>query len=258
MTTDDKPVAQHMLVPAIIRTSDHRYIYEGQEYPGTTGILKVLDKSDALMAWAARQTATAAVRLYGENIAEGRNAFDALMLSVGPEGTIRALGERSRWQRDEAAQLGSAVHKLAETRQYDHADEGVAKRAKAYADWWDASGWTRPMVEVIGVNPSVGYGGTADLIARDADGRLTLADIKTGKGVYREAILQLAAYGDFTLILLPDGRTAVMPIIERYVILHVTLDGVREIDLSVGQDERMAFLDCVDLYRWTKKVKGML
>lgn len=256
-----------MVPPPIQRSADHRYTYEGVTHPGVTSILKVLDKSDALMSWAARQTAEAALNMMDSDTLMEPSSLQVMLSSVGKEGAIKALTSRSSWQRDEAAQLGSEVHRLAE-RLLSTTEEptispvpAVALRVQAYADWWQASGWSRPLTEVMGVNPSVGYGGTLDLLARDADNRLVLADIKTGKGVYREAILQLAAYGDFTVMQYPSGddwKIAVMPTVDRYVILHVTLDGVREVELTVGQDERMAFLDCVDLARWTQKVNGRL
>jgi hypothetical protein len=47
-----------------------------------------------------------------------------------------------------------------------------------------------------------------------------------------------------------------MPLPDRYAVIHVTKDGVREVCIDVGQAERMAFLDCVDLHRWLASVKG--
>ena len=49
------------VTPAITRDRWHRYTYEGITYPGVTSVLRVLDKSDALMAWASRNTAEAAL-----------------------------------------------------------------------------------------------------------------------------------------------------------------------------------------------------
>jgi hypothetical protein len=40
------------------------------------------------------------------------------------------------------------------------------------------------------------------------------------------------------------------------VILHVTADGVREVEVSVGTPERMAFLACLELYHWIESMKG--
>ena len=100
----------------ITRDAAHNYSYEGRQYPGVTGILRVLDKSDALMGWAARQTAEAAVRLTATPGEPDANALETLIGTVGTEGTIRALTSRSSWTRDEAAQLGTDVHHLAHQR----------------------------------------------------------------------------------------------------------------------------------------------
>ena len=242
-------------LPAIIRSSDHRYTYNGQTYPGVTDILKVIDKSGPLMAWSAKQTAIAAIELYSDG------SLATMLNAVGNEGTIKALSNRSNFKRDEAAALGSEVHSLAD--QLVNGEEQAVgsplalEYAKRYADWWQHSGWRLRLSEAVVVHPDVGYGGTFDLLARDADGRTVLADIKTGKGVYKEAILQLTAYGMAPLVSpMGSDRVYPMPIPDRYVVIHVTADKVREVEIAVGQAERMAFLDCVDLHRWLASVKG--
>jgi hypothetical protein len=233
----------------ITRSADHRYTYEGRTYPGVTTILKVIDKSDALMSWAARQTAEAAIEI---------GPLGLMLEKVGREGTIKALTSRSSWKRDEAAQLGTDVHHLAD--QWIRGlqpvvPEHATAHVKNYADWWTASGWTLRASEAMVVNPEFGYGGTLDLLARDRDGRTVLADIKTGKGVYREAVLQLTAYGMAPLVQTDQGVFA-MPAAERYVILHVTADGVREIEVSVGALEKLAWGACIDLHQWSETTKG--
>ncbi len=240
----------------ITRSADHRYTFDGDTYPGVTSILKVLDKSDALMAWAARQTAEAA-------IAQLDN-LQSLIASVGTEGTIRALTSRSEWKRDEAAQLGTEVHALAEQVIHGRTVEDLAERGeatigrvKAYVDWIATCGWKPRLTEAMIVHPLGRYGGTFDLLAYDADGRTVLADIKTGRNVYREAVLQMAAYG-MAVLVQPNGSQTTYPMVEidRYVILHVTMDGVREIEVPVGQAEQAAFLACIELHRWSEATKG--
>ena len=244
-------------LPAIIRSSDHRYTYNGVTYPGVTDILKVIDKSGPLMAWAARQTAEAAADLIESA------ATEPIMMATGRDGFIKAVSARANWQRDEAAHLGTAVHGLADQlvngQTLDTATPLAHEYAKRYADWWQASGWRLRLSEALVVHPDVGYGGTFDLLCYDADGRTVLADIKTGRGVYREAILQLTAYGMAPLVSpMGSDRVYPMPIPDRYVVIHVTADKVREVEIAVGQAERMAFLDCVDLHRWLDSVKGKL
>ena len=265
--TDESAEEVHPLTPAAIqRSADHRYQYQGRWYPGVTGILGMLDKSGPLMSWAARQTAEAALGLvYGDPPQEPADARLLLQVldSVGREGFIKAVTSRAAWQRDEAASLGTKVHEWAELVVRDGAipelGDPIRKRVMAYAEWWKASGWRLRLSEAMVVDPATGYGGTFDLLAYDRDGRTVLADIKTGKGIYREAILQLAAYS-YAPLVAPAGSPEAypMPTIDRHVILHVTTSGVREVELSVGDLEYRAFLACITLSEWADTVKGKL
>ena len=237
----------------ISRSADHRYTYEGVTYPGVTSILKVIDKSDALMSWASRMTAEAAISALG--------TLPQLIESVGPEGAIRALTARSAWKRDEAAALGTEIHRIADLLHRKEAlpelSDLTRSRVTAYAEWWDRSGWRIRATEALLVNTTVGYGGTLDLLCYDRDGRTVLADIKTGSNVYREVILQLAAYG-MSEWLETDGGFYEMPAVDRYAVLHVTADGVREVEVNVGEEERKAFRACIRLSAWRDQVKGRL
>jgi hypothetical protein len=248
---------------AITRSIDHQYTYNGVTYPGVTSILKVIDKSDALMSWAARQTAEAALDMFYLTDPEKDvlTPLEVLVSTVGRQGAIKALTSRSSWKRDEAAALGTAVHGYAD----DHIngrpipdDLPAVQRdyVTVYEDWWKAAGWTVRTSEAYLVHTAHGYGGTLDLLCRDRDGRTVLADIKTGKGVYSEAVLQLAAYGNAELIQTPAGDLFPMPAVDRYAILHVTKDGVREIEVSIGALELLAWGAAIDLYQWHRTVKG--
>ena len=105
------------------------------------------------------------------------------------------------------------------------------------------------------VNATMGYGGTIDLLARDRDGRTVLADIKTGKAIYTEAVLQLTAYGMAEVIAAGD-KVFKMPPPDRYVILHVTREGCREVEITVGSLEREAWAACLKLAAWRDAMKG--
>lgn len=241
--------------PAILRSADHHYTYEGVTYPGVTSILRVLDKSDALVGWASRMTAEAAVRL--------ADSLPTMIASVGAEGAIKALTARSSWQRDESAALGTEVHALAE--RYVKGDEltDVTPKALAritgYAEWWQASGWRLVAAECMVIKrypwTGRGYGGTFDLYAIDRNGKKVMADIKTGKAVYHEAVLQQAAYGSADVVEI-DGQLFSMVEPDRYVILHATAEGTREIDIEVGKGEIAAFEACLDLHEWRESTKG--
>lgn len=273
---------------AITRSADHRYtfcpvhIMDGAcplgcvtprvTVPGVTGILDVLDKSAPLMTWAARQTAEAVYELgIGhvttlDGIAHETEwdgmGVSKLIATVGKEGFVKSVTSRANWQRDEAANLGTEVHRLAEefingrTVSVAPRGEGIAKRVSNYATWWQSAGWKLRLSEAMIVNPEWGYGGTFDLLATDQDGRTVLADIKTGGRVNRKAyeseILQLAAYGAFasTYVQAPDGRAYPMPPVERFALLHLTLEGLRVMDIAIGARDMSAFCSCIDLHDW--------
>ena len=161
-----------MITFPITRSDDHRYFYEGRQYPGVTSILDLIDKSGALMAWASKNTAEAAVELASQIITEGdqvrwESALDALIKSVGKDGTVKALTSRAGWKRDEAASLGTLVHALAD----DHINGRISEvpdhakaHVKGYEEWWKASGWSVRTSEAYVLHPDHGYGGTLDLL----------------------------------------------------------------------------------------------
>lgn len=238
----------------IERTPDHFYKFDGQVYPGVTNVLKVLDKSGPLMAWAARMTAEAALRVDLAKLLEG----------VGPEGVVKALTSRSAWVNEQARDLGTRIHGYADDLVMGRPLPELAGedrvRIEHYAEWWSNSGWRLRASEALLVNPGKGYGGTLDLLCYDRDGRTVLADIKSGRidyrgQVYDSIILQLAAYGD-TEFMETAGALYVTPIIERYVVIQVTADGVREVEVAIGEAERRAFGACLELARWRESVKG--
>jgi hypothetical protein len=248
-------------LPAVIRTQDHRYIWTDpitgvvHTMPGVTGMLQTLWKGHGLDSWRDRTIAEAALSLHQDG------TLATLLATVGEAGAIGALKEAAKAKRDVAGRLGSEVHRMADELNHGRTPVGDAKAlsyATAYQEWWQASGWRLRLSEAIVIFPSQGYGGTFDLLAYDQDGGTVLADVKTGS-VYREAILQLTAYGQCPLVS-PMGSDTVypMPRPDRYVVLDVKPEGVRPIEINVGQAEMMAWADVIDLYKWQQSVKGKL
>jgi hypothetical protein len=214
----------------VLKERRHWYRYRGQEEPSVTTILNVLAKP-ALTGWAARLTAEQAVRERKKlwAIAEADETAAVEWLRQAP------------WQRkDRAANLGSAVHKLI--------SQGIVTGAadeQPYLDvwyqWLDGSGWTVKSQEFPVFHPQVGYGGTVDLLAVDGDGRLLVADIKTGSGVYPEYALQLAAY---------RHASVGIPATDGAVVLHVTAEGCRVVEVDAGESTFEAFVAARRLWQW--------
>ena len=269
----------------ITRDAAHRYTLtldgEKQQLPGVTTVLSVLDKSAPLMTWAAKQTAEAAVKMFDQKDGQWNvEPMLSMLRAVGPDGVIKALSSRSSWQRDEAAQLGTEVHALADlvVRGMPTPPMGDTQRARVlhYAAWWKgelAKGAKLRLSEAMVArpndpdNPHSGWGGTFDLLYYDGDGCTVLADIKTGgkwgRKAYESEILQVTAYGlakwvqpAVENVITETPRVYPMPIADKHKLIHVTAEGCQEINLDIGTPERMAFLACLDLYHWVESQKG--
>ena len=114
---------------------------------------------------------------------------------------------------------------------------------KEYEPTWEAS-------ELTVYNKTHKYAGTLDFIADiPALGEgLTLCDIKTGKGVYPEVALQLAAYrfAEFAETANNNARVE-MPETERAFVLHLRPDKWEVVPVKVEQEQ-------LDMFRMAMQV----
>lgn len=213
----------------------------------TTIIAKGVPKP-ALVPWAARQVAEAAME-----------SLPKLLRARGAKARTEAitwLSNAAEQKRDNAADLGSAIHKQVEaivlgtsapTPTPEEAPFVAAFRR--FLDEWqprfEAS-------EMVVAHPEHGWAGTLDWIATlpRLGEALVLGDNKTGKGVYAEAALQLAAYRRATTAFVRDGVEVAMPDTGGAVVLHLRPDGYRLIPVQTGDDVYTAFLHAAATARW--------
>jgi hypothetical protein len=84
----------------------------------------------------------------------------------------------------------------------------------------------------------------------DIAGERWLIDLKTGKGIYADTALQLAAYRYAEGLLLPDGTEVRMPEVDHCGIVHVATDGATFHLADVSQDTWRTFLYVAEVGRW--------
>lgn len=227
----------------------HSYTLDGSKVDGVTSTLDAMGKP-ALIDWAARATADYAVDHWDE-------------LAALPVSERLSTLTRSRFVKSGAAALrGTEIHALGDavSRGLEvDAGEHVAE-VEAYArflDRWD--------VEVVATetpcaNTQHRYAGTADGWATFGRGELAgsrvLLDIKTGKGVYREAALQLAAYR-YCDLWQPDGpdSEAPLPEVDAVVVAYVLPDSVALLPVEAGPDTFRQFLYLLQTRRWLDATK---
>ena len=241
------------------RDDKHRYYARypdkpetsGRAMPGVTSVIKVVDKP-ALIPWAKGITADAAL----DNI----DRITEMLASDGRAPTKAWLTAHAVAVSDKAMNLGSRVHALAEQieRGADPTlSEDEAPFVEAYRRWKVETAPTFKSLEQFTCNLTLGYGGTFDFLAY-IDGKLTLGDTKTGKGVYPETRLQLAALGMAEFIGRPnDPKRYRMPKVEQYVVLHVRPEayakGYQLYRVNVNEADREAFRGALSIYRWAEQ-----
>lgn len=239
----------------------HRYIVDGTSYSGRGVTTLLALPKPALINWAANVTAEAAVN--------ERDVWLPMVEAGRDRAAIEYLKE-ARWQTTtEAAVRGTDVHTLAERLsggeevEVDERTEGFVDAYLAFrADFRPTNEITERMV----VNRRHVYAGTFDLIAElrghpDSTGdrpvRL-LIDYKTGKGVYPETCLQLAAYRHAETMLPglagnPDEEVPV-PEVDGAAVLHLRGDGTYELrPVQAGEREFRTFLYAAQIADFTTK-----
>ena len=202
-----------------------RYLWPptGQKMPSVTTIINQAAKP-ALKNWAAKMVATYAV----DNILnwEGLPRDDAIdLLKREP---LRYTQKRM--------DIGSAVHAALEAwvgADPDHppmVDIDLVPYVAGGVQWLDDMVAKVLHTEVTIFNLSMAYAGTCDLIVELKDGRVAIADWKSGKALYEEVGWQLAAYahGEFIAGYNDDTEEwfqIPMPPIATAIGVHVPGDG---------------------------------
>ena len=174
-----------MTTPALaqnVRGKGRHYLnpVSGELVPSVTNVIGVLDKP-ALPRWSAKMVAETAYRMR-HSLADMEESEAVDMLKGSP------------WSKSQrAADRGTDIHAYLEARLNGEQPEELSDDAEQYRS--AADGWLEQDLEVVATEQTMFqplYAGTCDLVAR-IDGKLTVLDFKTGKGIYDEAALQLAA-----------------------------------------------------------------
>ncbi len=189
------------------------------ELLSVTSILSALPKP-ALKAWGEGLVADAAVEIFNSEIATSMDADELReWLKDAPYRKMTRAGKR-----------GTGIHEIAEMVLTGRGDPGNSPWGQMVAEW--QAEWVGELlaVEQCIVNLADGWGGTADLIYANKQGKVILGDWKSSKSVYPDQALQLGAYtrGD-RWIVDTDSMTPsfVDPIeIEAVEILHITDKGI--------------------------------
>jgi hypothetical protein len=222
----------------------YRHPVDGHDMPSITSCIGVLDKP-ALVGWAARETAKAA---YESRFALTRIPSEEAAVDLLKNARYRTSGEK--------AKVGATVHAIAQALATDTKLPSFDERHEPYADAFlmfveDY----RPRfthVEATVFSDRFDYAGTLDFLAV-IDELLILGDHKTGKAVYEEVALQLAAarYADLIWDAL-TGDLSPMPKVEGCIAVHLQPDGYEVFNIRADEAAHAAFVAARNLWPWAK------
>ena len=229
------------------RGRGHSYTLDGQRLPGVTTVLDALRKK-GLEEWMGNVTAAYAVDHWPE------------LDSMPPTARLDVF-RRARWEaRDSAALVGTEVHHYAHAIR-DGAGVEVPPRllgpVTAVARFLDRFRVEPVMAERPVFHPAHGWAGTFDLLA-GMGGTLWLLDWKTGRRVYPETALQLAAYAHAAHAVTEAGAIIDWERPERAGAVHITADSAEllPIDWAVTDEAYLVFRYTVMVSAWSERVSA--
>ena len=222
-----------------------RYVHPvtGEVVPSVTTVLKVLNKP-ALDGWGARVAAQYADANWEElSGLESRVRVDRIKMAHKNE---------SR----RAADLGTMIHEICEKFATGNPSR-IPKAADPYMNQFiNFLADIRPRFlenEVTVWSRKYGYAGTADALAL-IEGEITVIDWKTGKGIYPEHGLQLAALSHADFVIRPAGTEEELLPVVKHAIVHLRPRGWKFVPVFEATQCFSAFLACKQLHYWQNEV----
>lgn len=237
----------------------HAHYINGERCPGVSTIAGMIDdgKSGALQGWAAKLTAA----YIADNISfiDGKVFVGNLELNPDTAGKIMYRAKQEyRNKRDEAADLGTRIHKLCELFWGDEKYEIASDEEPGYSafeEWVQDNGVKAIAVEKNVYSVKNRYAGIVDLVA-ELNGSLYIIDLKTSSRISPGFFIQVGGYA-----LAYEEMTGD----------RINNAGILRLDKETGLPEwcdltgdlnnaKSDFLACVDIYedikRFKKTIKG--
>jgi len=235
------------------------YAWRDEKFWSVTTILSGGIPKPALPSWAAREAATFAVE-HVEQV--------AALVDSGDAKAAADLIKGAPWRaRDKAADLGTAVHAAVEALVLGKPAPDRGEDVAPFMEHFDrfVNDWnvTFTASEATVYSRAEKYAGTFDFTAtipRLADlgysGDRCLGDLKTGKGVYPEVALQLAAYAHADFIGLPNGDEVPVPEVDCGIVLHLRPTGYRLIPARIDDEVFLTFKYAREVFRWAEDLSA--
>lgn len=239
-----------MTAPALSESTPFgRYYSNPNRQYKVPSITNIKEKKgiNALKFWAAREAAEYAA----DNMAKLATLTRDEAVSL-----IKAAPFGKASSREESSRIGNVVHDWVD--RYIKGDlpkpsEIEAEVPTAQNMWrhfWAALRKYEPrftLSEFTVWSDTHGYAGTADWAAYIGDA-LVLGDTKTGKAVYEDVAMQLAALAKADVIIDTEGNETPIPKFDRFAVLHLRPQSAKLIPVTHIDEAFTQFLGCKAIF----------
>jgi hypothetical protein len=237
------------------RGSQRYYSWRQENYWSVTTILQAVPKP-ALVNWAKKYTAEYACDHFAQLSALLEPDGDGV---VDRQAAVDWLKGAAWRERDRKADIGSQIHAATEAyvlgKPFPTWPKTIEPQMRAFVKFLDDYQPVFHVTEASVYNRSERYAGTLDGIV-EIDGRVLVGDTKSGKAIYPEVALQLAAYRFAEFIGAPDGSEQTMPKTDGAFALHLPAEGGSYDVIDVKADEEVFrfFLYFRESFRWMEEL----
>jgi hypothetical protein len=239
------PTTQKVTLPSGKRWYDWR----GERYWSVTTIIGSGVPKPALLPWG--------IKMVVEGAADLADTLPALV-KQDREAAVKMLKGLPYAHRDRAANLGTLIHATIEAHRLGKPmpppPADVAGHMRAFERFLADFTPEYLATEAPVFNRTQKYAGTLDAIVRlklpTSEVGDYILDVKSGKNIYPEVGLQLAAYRHAEFIGLPDGDEKPMPACVGALGLHLTATGYRLIEVRADEEVFQTFLYVREVFRF--------
>lgn len=219
----------------------HAYKLDGERLPGVTTLTGAGLPKPFLVGWGINSVSRYAASHLDEMWA---------MRGMGEEAVFQALRQKPYTDRNEAGARGTTIHAYAERlMRGDDVDvpPELLPWVEAVVAYLDEFKPTPVLQEVAVGSRKWKYCGTLDDVSDFPDGRRRIVDYKSGKGIYDDGALQLAAYANPECVyrdpLTGEERSiGDLGICEEGYQVHIRPEGYEVVPFYVGPEVLQAFL----------------
>ncbi len=233
------------------------YSWQGRQLPSVTTIRRMAGLPFGLHNWVINQVVDRAMSGVASDYAR-LSSGDAGMAAV-----IRhELREAATAERDRAASKGTAIHEAAAAGlALTDVGPDVAPHLEQYYAWLAASKVEIVAAECQVFNLTVGYAGSIDILGRFPDGSVWVIDIKTGKSIVAEHLLQLQPYAKAEFVgnddVVDEEATEYLNAATGVALLHLDAGGWEFISLAADEESWRAFRGLYAFGMWMQGHKDI-